>query len=156
MPDGGAGRIELNAVPWRGVGNQSSLLALTNPNGHLTLGKAVNHSWRHVQGTPRLEDQKAPAIDRGFLRNYFGGPISGPTFHSSPIVTDYLSHYGLLSCPSWVRTRTLLIQSPPDQAGISDNLLGIGHFPSIGARFPAVVCPLVPGETTAKLRHPPW
>jgi hypothetical protein len=57
-----------------------------------------------------------------------------------------------LSCPSWARTRTLLIQSPLDQTHISDNLLGFGHFPSIGARFPAVVCPLVPGETTAKLR----
>ena len=32
-------------------------------------------------------------------------------------------------------------------------MLGNGHFPSIGARFPAVVCPLVPGETTAKLRQ---
>jgi hypothetical protein len=29
-------------------------------------------------------------------------------------------------------------------AGIFDNLLGIGHFPSIGARFPAIVCPLMP------------
>ena len=57
------------------------------------------------------------------------------------------------SCPSWARTRTLLIQSPLAQAGISDNLLGVGHFPSIGARIPAVVCPLVPGETTAKLRQ---
>jgi hypothetical protein len=56
-------------------------------------------------------------------------------------------------CPSWGRTRTLLIQSPPAWAGISDNLLGYGRFPSIGARFPAVVCPLMPGETTAKLRR---
>jgi hypothetical protein len=32
-------------------------------------------------------------------------------------------------------------------------LLGIGHFPSIGARFPALVCPVLPGETTAKLRR---
>ena len=58
-----------------------------------------------------------------------------------------------LSCPSWARTRTLLIQSPPAWAGYSDNLLGNGHFPSIGARFPAVVCPVLPAETTAKLRR---
>jgi hypothetical protein len=56
-------------------------------------------------------------------------------------------------CPSWARTRTLLIQSPLAQADISDTLLGFGHFPSIGARIPAVVCPLGPGETTAKLRR---
>jgi hypothetical protein len=65
------------------------------------------------------------------------------------------------SCPSWARaagdllgsTRTFLIQSPVAQAHISDNLLGIGHFPSIGARFPAVVCPAHArrnyGKTTA-------
>ena len=64
-----------------------------------------------------------------------------------------LGGIGPSSCPSWARTRTLLIQSPPAWAGYSDNLLGFGHFPSIGARFPAVVCPLVPGETTAKLRR---
>ena len=58
-----------------------------------------------------------------------------------------------LDCPSWGRTRTLLIQSPLAQADISDNLLGIGHFPSIGVRFPAVVCPVLPGETTAELRR---
>jgi hypothetical protein len=63
------------------------------------------------------------------------------------------SDVALFSCPSWARTRTLLIQSPPPGATFPDNLLGIGHFPSIGARFPAVVCPLVPGETTAKLRQ---
>jgi hypothetical protein len=62
-----------------------------------------------------------------------------------------VSHAG--HCPSWARTRTLLIQSPLAQANISDNLLGFGHLPSIGARIPAVVCPLVPGETTAKLRR---
>ena len=28
-------------------------------------------------------------------------------------------------------------------------MLGIGQFPSIGARFPAGVCPHMPGETTA-------
>jgi hypothetical protein len=28
-------------------------------------------------------------------------------------------------------------------------LLRNGHFPSIGARFPGVVYPLMPGETTA-------
>jgi hypothetical protein len=61
-----------------------------------------------------------------------------------------------LHCPSWARTRTLLIQSPPAGATFPDNLLGIGHFPSIGARFPAVVCPLVPGETTARLRQCSW
>ena len=54
-------------------------------------------------------------------------------------------------CPSWARTRTLLIQSPPAGATFPDNLLGIGHFPSVGARFPAVVCPVLPGETTAVL-----
>ena len=59
----------------------------------------------------------------------------------------------LPSCPSWARTRTLLIQSPSAQADISDNLLGFGHFPSSGARITAVVCPLMPGETTAKLRR---
>jgi hypothetical protein len=58
-----------------------------------------------------------------------------------------------LHCPSWARTRTLLIQSPPAGATFPDNLLGTGHFPSIGARFPAVVCPLIPGETTVKLRQ---
>jgi hypothetical protein len=57
-------------------------------------------------------------------------------------------------CPSWARTRTLLIQSPLAQADISDNLLGFGHFPSIGARIPAVVCPLVPGETTSNYGGP--
>ena len=35
-----------------------------------------------------------------------------------------------------------------------DNLLGYGHFLSTGACLPAVACPLVPGETTAKLQHP--
>jgi hypothetical protein len=61
------------------------------------------------------------------------------------------------NCPSWARaagggtpTRTLLIQSPLALADISDNLLGFGHLLSIGARFPAVVCALVPGETTGK------
>ena len=48
-------------------------------------------------------------------------------------------------------TVTLLIQSPPAGATFPDNLLGFGHFLSIGARFAAVVCPLVPGETAAKL-----
>src|SRR5215203_4492049 len=74
----------------------------------------------------------------------------------APKKTPTVIHRGL--CPSWARaegdlwgsTRTLLIQSPVAQAGISDHLLGFGHFPSIGARIPAVVCPLVPGEATAK------
>src|SRR5215207_7224339 len=61
------------------------------------------------------------------------------------------SHGG--HCPSWARTRTLLIQSPPAGATFPDNLLGFGHFSSIGARIPAVVCPLISGETTAKLRR---
>ena len=30
---------------------------------------------------------------------------------------------------------------------------GNGHLRSIGASFPAVVCPVLPGETTAKLRQ---
>jgi hypothetical protein len=49
-----------------------------------------------------------------------------------------LSHRPL---PSWARTKTLLIQSPPEWASIFGNLLGIGYLTSIGARFPAVVLP---------------
>ena len=55
-------------------------------------------------------------------------------------------------CPSYPLT-SFLIQSPPAGAIFPDNLLGFGHLPSTGARFPVVVCPLMPGETTAKLRR---
>src|SRR6266536_2562750 len=86
-----------------------------------------------------------PAADvRQRARTGAGEKGKGPT-HRSGVRPS--------SCPSWARTRTLLIQSPLAQADISDNLLGFGHFPSIGARFPAVVCPVLPGETTAKLRQ---
>jgi hypothetical protein len=66
-----------------------------------------------------------------------------------------------LGCPSWARaeggllgpTRTLLIQSLPAQAGVSDNLLGNGYLPSIGARSPCRSLPAFArrnyGETTA-------
>jgi len=37
------------------------------------------------------------------------------------------------------------------RAGISDNLHGVGHLTSIGARFETRICPLLPGETAAKL-----
>jgi hypothetical protein len=57
------------------------------------------------------------------------------------------------SCPSWARTKTLLIQSRYCGAAVPVKLPGNGHLLSIGARIPAVVCPLVPGETTAKLRQ---
>jgi hypothetical protein len=60
---------------------------------------------------------------------------------------------GLPVAPPGLEAELLLIQSPLAQADISDNLLGFGHLPSIGARIPAVVCPLMPGETTAKLRQ---
>ena len=38
-------------------------------------------------------------------------------------------------------------------ADLSDKLLGFGHFLSIGLRIPAVVCPVLPGETMAKPRR---
>lgn len=59
----------------------------------------------------------------------------------------------LRALPLLGSNQDLLIQSPVAQAGISDNLLGNGHFQSIGARIPAVVCPLMPEETRAKLRQ---
>jgi hypothetical protein len=55
------------------------------------------------------------------------------------------------------RRRPEASQRPPevnqDSPDIADSLLEFGHFSSIGARIPTVVCPLLPGETTAKLRQ---
>jgi hypothetical protein len=42
---------------------------------------------------------------------------------------------------------TLLIQSRCRWAAVPDKLPGNGHLPSIGARFPAPKCPVLPGET---------
>src|SRR5713226_4668324 len=39
------------------------------------------------------------------------------------------------------------------RTGISVNLHGDGHFTSIGARFETRKCPVLPGETAAKLLH---
>jgi hypothetical protein len=39
------------------------------------------------------------------------------------------------------------------RAGVSVNLHGVGHLTSIGARFETRKCPLLPGETAAKLLH---
>ena len=55
-----------------------------------------------------------------------------------------------VSCPSWARTRTLLIQSAGPRAPKTDKLTGSGVPTSIGALSVWHLCPLRSGETLAK------
>src|SRR2546429_1273420 len=54
------------------------------------------------------------------------------------------------SCPSWDRTRTLLIQSAGPRATKTDKMTGSGVPTSIGALSVWHLCPLRSGETLAK------
>jgi len=56
-----------------------------------------------------------------------------------------------MSAPNAVRA--LPIQRDRPGACDSDNLLGNGHLPSIGARFQRGICPVLPSDTAAKLRQ---
>src|SRR6266446_7059992 len=57
---------------------------------------------------------------------------------------------GPRSCPSWDRTRTLLIQSRAVRVCLEDTMSVSGCPPSIGARKARGQCPDWPGETLAK------
>src|SRR3989442_10150261 len=61
-----------------------------------------------------------------------------------------LSAHRASSCPSWDRTRTLLIQSAGPRALKTDKLTGRGVPTSIGALSVWHLCPLRSGETLAK------
>jgi hypothetical protein len=52
-----------------------------------------------------------------------------------------------LNCPSWDRTRTLLIQSRADRVCLEDTMSVSGCPPSIGARKAWRQLPLMPAET---------
>src|SRR5712692_1211745 len=54
------------------------------------------------------------------------------------------------SCPSWARTRTLLIQSGAVRVCLEDTMSVSGCPPSIGARRLGGQCPDWPGETLVK------
>src|SRR5712692_273237 len=54
------------------------------------------------------------------------------------------------SCPSWARTRTLLIQSSRVGACLEDTMSASGDLPSIGALTVGAKCPDQSGETLAK------
>src|SRR6266568_2249711 len=54
------------------------------------------------------------------------------------------------SCPSWDRTRTLLIQSRAVRVCLEDTMSVSGCPPSIGARRLGGQCPDRPGETLVK------
>src|SRR5437667_12663969 len=54
------------------------------------------------------------------------------------------------SCPSWDRTRTLLIQSSPVGVCLEDTMSVSGDLPSIGAPTVGGKCPDRSGETLVK------
>jgi len=85
----------------------------------------------------------------GEVSAWLSEPLGGEQRRTRPSSSPGANGF-VRRCP-WARTTPPARQA---QADISDNLLEIGHFPSIGARFPAVVCRLMPAETTAKLRPP--
>src|SRR5438445_11609865 len=62
---------------------------------------------------------------------------------------DRTSHRAL-HCPSWDRTRTLLIQSRAERVRLEDTMSVSGCPPSIGARRLGGQCPDWSGETLVK------
>jgi hypothetical protein len=109
--------------------------------------------WRRCQIERRPASQAKPVWTTRRSRAVAGVHIATASTSENAETRPKPSSDRVSSCPSWARTRTLLIQSPPAWAEYSDNLLESATLPSIGARFPAVVCPVLPGETTGKLRR---
>src|SRR2546425_12685412 len=62
---------------------------------------------------------------------------------------DRTSHRAA-SCPSWDRTRTLLIQSSPVEACLEGTMSASGDLPGIGAPTVKGKCPDRSGETLVK------
>jgi hypothetical protein len=84
---------------------------------------ADDRTWRRFQARTLTSQQTFPLLGRSE-----GGAAAEGRDHNKNG-----SRYRGSHCPSWARTRTLLIQSPLAQADISDNLLGFDHLLSIGA-----------------------
>jgi hypothetical protein len=122
------------------------------------LQKPDGSPWHTSGGVGPLSEAPSAERCRGRVAGHWDAPSVEPHGATRSLThTQRLTHLADkakpgttevvagLDCPSWARTRTLLIQSPPAGATFPDSLLGTGHLPSIGARFPAVVCPVVPG-----------
>src|SRR5205823_14497272 len=124
----------------------------------------------HDLGDARAVVPSSPSSARGgrddpFVRDClaaWGGPPGGGSAHMMSIIYPsgaerktaearrHSSRYRASSCPSWARTRTLLIQSRAQRVCLEDTMSVSGCPPSIGARRLGGQCPDWAGETLVK------